>query len=103
MNLKTTILLIILTAAGAGGWFWLASRQLEEPTSSTLTFLEQALEPSKITRIEAVRGKETLYTLEKTGKDWVLPGKWPCRQQEADQIVELLCHLRTRYTPITLG
>ena len=67
-----------------------------------MTFLKQSLEPDKITRVEAIRGKETLYTLErnKTGKDWVLPGGWPGRQQEADQIVELLCNLRSRYAPI---
>lgn len=71
-----------------------------------MTFLKQSLEPDKITRVEAIRGKETLYTLErnKTGKDWVLPGGWPGRQQEADQIVELLCNLhsamlRLRPTP----
>jgi Domain of unknown function (DUF4340) len=102
MNLKTTFLLILLAGAGAGGWYWLTTRKVEEPTSSTLTLFEQSLDPEKITRVEAVRGKETLYTLEKTGKDWVLPGKWPCRQQEADQLVELLCNLRSRYAPVAI-
>ncbi len=104
MNLKTTFLLILLAAVGAGAWFGFAMRKAEQPTTSpTLTILEQTLTPSKITRIEATRGKETLFTLEKTDKDWSLPGKWPCRQQEVDQMIELLSNLRSRYAPIPLG
>lgn len=103
MNLKTTIFLIALAGAGVGTWLWLDSRQTEEPTSSTLAFFEQSFAPEKVTRVEAVRGKETLYTLERVGGDWMLPGKWPCRQLEADQIVEMLCGLRSRYVPILLS
>ena len=89
MNLKTTFLLIIIAAVGAGAWYGIATRHIEEPASSTITFFEQSLTPARITRVEAVRGKEKLLTLEKIGNDWVLPGKWPCRQQEAEQMVAL--------------
>ena len=100
MNLKTTFLLIVLAGAGVGAWYWAATHKVEEPASATLTFLKTSLTPDRITSVEAKRGKETLFTLEKVGNDWVLPGKWPCRQQEADQIVALLGSLRSRYVPI---
>jgi hypothetical protein len=103
MNLKTTFLLIVLAGAGVGAWYWVASRKIEEPSSATLTFLNQSLTPDRITRVEAKRGKETLFTLERVGNDWVLPGKWPCRQQEAEQIVALLGSLRSRYVPVTIA
>ncbi|HZZ78164.1 MAG TPA: DUF4340 domain-containing protein [Gemmataceae bacterium] len=102
MNLKTTFLLILLAGAGVGGWYWTLSHKVEQPKSETLAFLE-AMKPGRITEVEATRGKESLYTLKKVGNDWVLPGKWPCRPQEAEQIVSLLSSLHSRYIPAAIN
>ncbi|MBI2805631.1 MAG: DUF4340 domain-containing protein [Planctomycetes bacterium] len=61
MNLKTTIALVLLVGAGAGGWTWLYLRQ--PPTaveSPTLTFLKAQLPSGKLTRIEATRRAKRL-------------------------------------------
>jgi Domain of unknown function (DUF4340) len=56
MNLKTTIVLAFLVAAGTGAWFWLDSRQpAEAEASSSLDFLQTKLSADKITRVEVTR------------------------------------------------
>jgi Domain of unknown function (DUF4340) len=102
MNLKTTIFLIALLGAGAGVWFWFETRQTGDAASPTATFLEQSLVANKITRIEATRGKESRFILEKTGAAWYLPGTWPARPQETEQLIATLTSLRTRFSPTPL-
>ena len=101
MNLKTTFALIVLLGAGVGAWYWYTQmpRRPAETASPTLTFLEQSLTVDKITRIEVTRGKDTRFVLEKTGKEWNLPGKWPLRPQETDQWIATLTSLRSRFAP----
>ncbi len=103
MNLKTTLALIVLLGAGAGAWIGFASRKTEESTSPTALFLEQTIVADKITRIEATRGKESRYSLEKNGSDWYLSGNWPARRQETEQLLATLASLRSRFTPIVLA
>ena len=62
MNLKTTIVLVLLVGAGAGGWFWLDTRKKpsETTSSATLDFLKDKLTAAKLTRIEVQRRPKTL-------------------------------------------
>src|SRR5207244_7506474 len=34
------------------------------------------------------------------GGEWTLPGKWPARKAEVDELVHLLTNLRSRFVPI---
>lgn len=103
MNLKTTILLILLVGSGACAWIWFSRQKPEEPQSATATFLAKSLAAEKITRIEATRGEETRFVLEKVGNEWRLPGKWPARSQEAEQWLATLTSLRSRFAPTPLA
>ncbi|MSQ96790.1 MAG: DUF4340 domain-containing protein, partial [Gemmataceae bacterium] len=103
MNLKTTIVLILLLGAGTGSWFWVTTRKIEESASPTATFLEQSVVATKVTRIETSRGKESRFVLEKTGADWHLPGSWPARKQETEQWLATLAALRSRFAPIAIA
>lgn len=139
MNLKTTILLVLLTGAGIGGWVWWSLRKADETTaSSTLEFFQTKLSADKLTHIEVSRlppvqempqiaartigllsqpagqgvvltamtlhprSAQTLFVLEKTGDEWHLPGNWPVRPQETDQLLAVLTTLRTRFAPLPL-
>ena len=52
MNFKTTLFLILLTAAGAGAWLGYFYSQPKPPESLTLRVLEKELTPEQVTRIK---------------------------------------------------
>lgn len=101
MNLKTTFLLVLLLAGGAGA-FWYTNSRLAPATqkSATLNFLEKDLQPANLSRITLAKGKETRYTLERNGPEWSLPGKWPVRTQDVERLVQSLTNLRSRFAPV---
>jgi hypothetical protein len=115
MNLKTTFLLILLVGAGAGGWAWLHYRTKpdEATASKTISYLQSDLAADKVKKVEVLRGgrvgvfsrtpEKTLFTLERTGQEWNLPGKWPVRRQETEQWLASLSSLKTRFAPIVVG
>src|SRR5262245_32615806 len=103
MNLKTTLTLVILVAAGATAWFVIAARQPEETPSPTLAFLETELTPANLTRIEIVRGDRRVLLERNPGQQWSLPGNWPVRKPEVEQLVNVLTGLRSRFVPVSLG
>src|SRR6185369_1525128 len=56
MNLKTTIVLLLLAGAGVGAWAWWHSRQPQEVAASpTLAFFEANKKGDRTTRIEVSR------------------------------------------------
>ncbi|MCI0681177.1 MAG: DUF4340 domain-containing protein [Gemmataceae bacterium] len=101
MHLKTTLFLVLLIAAG-GGAYWYTNRSPAPAaqTSTTLKFLEEELQLANLNRVSLAKGKETRYTLERNGPEWSLPGKWPVRTQDVDQLVTILTTLRSRFTPV---
>jgi hypothetical protein len=103
MNLKTTLLLLVLLGAGIGAWFWLDSRRTETAINPSVAFLEEALTADKLSKIEVMRGKEPRFVLEKAGKEWALAGNWPSRPQETAEWIALLTSLRTRFAPISIA
>src|SRR3954465_6907060 len=98
MNLKTTILLLVLLALGGIGWVAVGLLNPVPPASKTLRVLQKELRPEYLTRIEVVRGGRRVV-LEKGADGWALPGKWPVRKTEVEQLVETLTTLHMRFAP----
>ncbi|HEY1860644.1 MAG TPA: DUF4340 domain-containing protein [Gemmataceae bacterium] len=108
MSLKTTLLLVLLVATGGlvlwfspslAPWLGLSARPRPAATDGTLATLERELTPAKLTRIEIHKG-DRMLTLDRTAGDWTLPGKWPARGPEVQNLVDLLTGLRSRFAPI---
>src|SRR5262245_58662173 len=102
MNLKTTLLLAILVAGGAAG-AWYANRTLQpaSPASPTVEFLEK-LQPGNLTSISLLKGGEMRFVLERNGPEWSLPGKWPVRTTDVENIIKTLTTLRSRFAPVAI-
>jgi hypothetical protein len=109
MNFKTTLVLLVLAAAGAALWY-LGEKDASpfrsvppSAESKTRAALEK-LKPSELTRIEIHiprRGQTTVLMRERGV--WSLPGNWPTRAAEVNQLAELLGGLRSRFEPLPLG
>jgi hypothetical protein len=99
MNLKTTIALLVLIALGAGAWLAVTLLTPAAAVSDTLTVLESQLQPQAITRIEIARGDRQVV-LDKGADGWSLPGKWPVRKPEVDQLVAVLSGLHSRFAAL---
>jgi hypothetical protein len=102
MNLKTTLLLVLLVVAGGLSWLGYAYLKPKTVTSETLAVLEQALTPESLTRIEVAHGDKHVVLERAPGQDWTLPGKWPARPREVEQLVGLVTGLRSRFAPLAV-
>jgi hypothetical protein len=107
MNLKTTLALLVLAAAGGAlAWFGPSLPQAINPVSPPPVVADAGsraalagLAPEKLTRI-AIRSGDRVTILERTaGGAWTLPGGWPVRTAEVNALVELLGNLRSRFEP----
>jgi hypothetical protein len=108
MNFKTTLVLLVLVAAGAlagaAHWFrsdlpsWLVSPEPAPASSRSRELLEKEITPDRLTRIEVVQGDRRLV-LERSapGDEWSLPGKWPTRKAEVQGLIALLGDLHSRF------
>jgi hypothetical protein len=108
MNLKSTLLLIVLLVAGATvAWFGpslapmldLAPAKPDSANAGSLDILKGELTPAKVTYVAVSNAGKTV-TLERTGLEWSLPGKWPTRKPEVEALIQLLTSLRSRFEPI---
>jgi hypothetical protein len=102
MNLKTTIVLLVLIVLGGAVWVAVAMLSPGTATSETLAVLESKFQPENITRIEIARGDRRVV-LEKGAGGWSLPGKWPVRKPEVEQLVTLLSTLHSRFAPLLVA
>src|SRR5262245_29514673 len=103
MNLKTTLLLVVLVAGvGAAAWFVNKAITPTAVAGPTLEFLDK-LQPNSLTRISLSKGGDTRFVLERNGPEWSLPGKWPVRTLQVEKIVGVLTNLRSRFAPIAIG
>jgi hypothetical protein len=106
MSFKTTIVLLVLAAAGATLLYLSEKDALPfksappAPESKTREALGK-LTPGDLTRIEIRRADRTTV-LTRDGGVWNMPGKWPARTAEVDQLAELLGGLRSRFEAIPL-
>lgn len=107
MNLKTTLVLLVLVAVGAVFFYYgpgLATRFDWTPPApnavgaGTLAVLNEQLKPNALTRVEIKQG-DRLLVLEKAGGEWTLPGRWPTRKPEVEHLLEVLGGLRSRFAP----
>src|SRR5262245_53345740 len=106
MNLKTTFWLLILAALG-GTVLWLGpalwtqlgfTSPSESPAGAgTLQALEEEITADKLTAIEVKHGDRVLKLERGANGEWNLPGKWPARQPEVQQLVQMIAGLRSRF------
>src|SRR5688500_781222 len=103
MNFKTTLFLALLVLGGGLGWYFLKDNQPQETASPTAAFLEKQLQADALTRIEVKRGSQG-YVLERGSakEEWTLPGNWPARAKEAEQLVNTLANMHTRFAAFPL-
>jgi hypothetical protein len=112
MNSKTTLALVVL-AGLAGVWVWkgdawgprvgIGPDHPEPPKSDALRLLD-GLTPAAISRVEVAQPSGDPLVIERAPTDtgWKLPGNWPARKPEVEELVETLGTLRTRFHPIEL-
>jgi hypothetical protein len=113
MNVKTTLGLLVLAGLGAllfwkgpalGPKLGLVPPPTETPDLGTAAVLETELMPSHLKRIELrPRPDADLLVLDaaKPGQ-WMMPGNWPLRQGEVEELVARLGDLRSRFRPVPL-
>lgn len=113
MNLKSTIALLVLALAAAA-LIWkgpdlapkvgLAPKPLPEAKGNTALTL-QKLVPGEITSISVhVPGSTPVkFMAAQAGKPLELPGNWPARRNEVEELVAVLSSLNSRFQPVPLG
>jgi len=108
MNLRTTFVLLVLTGAGVL-LAWYGNPPLPTilaPTphpfaikeEGTRAFLE-GLHPDQIQRLEIHAPSGITELTHKADGQWGLPGNWPVRRREVENLVGLLANLRPRFLP----
>ena len=103
MNLRTTLILVLLAAVGSGYWYWSEHQKSAPESSAVVTLLDKDLTADKLTRIELSRKGQPDVVLDKSGGVWTLPGKWPVRDREVDKLVKTLTSLHSRFEPKEFG
>src|SRR6059058_5325594 len=110
MNWKTTLALVLI-AGVARVWLWkgdswgpkvgLRPAHPEPPPSPAVAALD-ALTPAAISRVEVAFPSGDPLVIERaaTESGWKLPGNWPLRKPEVEELVETLGTLRTRFHAI---
>lgn len=106
MNLRTTLVLVLLAVVGGAVWRVgprLPPRIVPAPPvvadAGTLATLE-TLTPDRLTAIKVLRGNTELLSFSRGDKGgWVMPGRWPTRPAAVAELVERLTSLRSRFTP----
>ena len=112
MNLKTTLGLLVLVlivgvvfafAPWLGKKVGLAPKEPDRAGAGTLAILKDELTPDKIKRIDVEQGNDHTI-LERGGAgDWNMPGQWPTRKAEVQELVNLLGNLQSRFVPIVVN
>ena len=112
MNLKTTLVLLVLVAGASlvitgtlPKLLGLAHDAPDPAGQGTLEVMEKQLNKDAITRIVIKpRGAEQPVILERgAGGVWTAPGQWPTRKPEVEKLVTLLSGLRSRFLPEALN
>jgi hypothetical protein len=112
MNSKSTLALVLIAAVG-GVWIWkgdawgpkigLKAGHAETPPSQGAAILD-SLSPAALTKIELIYDSGDPLVLERSDTDsaWRLPGNWPPRKPEVEELVQTLGNLRTRFQALPL-
>lgn len=111
MNLKTTLVLLVLAAAGVVLYLYgltlppALTPGTPAPTAAagtSLAILENELTPQKLTKLEVQQGGRRLVLERDAAGEWSLPGKWPTRKAEVDGLINLVTGLHSRFAPLPL-
>lgn len=113
MNAKSTVALVLL-AGLAGAWYFLGDRLAPklgidpvhpEPPASRAAAALDALTPDAITSVTVAfpSGDPLELSRADAGSPWKMPGNWPPRAVEVNELVETLGTLRARFHPEPLG
>jgi len=113
MNWKSTIALVLL-AGGAGAWFfygdaWKPKLGLEtarpEPASSFALRSVETLSPEDITSIKVTYPSGDPLDVKRSSahSPWTMPGNWPPRVPDVQELARALGTLRARFHPEQLG
>ena len=112
MNFRTTIVLIVLAGLGAAVWVFgplvaqrvgLAPKPVDPAGAGSPAVLDAQLSRNKVTRIEVQNGTEPVILEKGAAGDWALPGKWPTRKTEAEELVELVTGLHSRFLTVPIA
>ena len=107
MNFKTTLVLLVLVAAGAT-LFYIEPKvpslfQSAPPADHGTRAVLEKLKPDDLTRIEIHHGDQTLVLARETkNRDWSMPGNWQTRAAEVNALVEALGGLRSQFEAIPI-
>jgi hypothetical protein len=111
MNLRITILLLVLVAGGGLVWWYgprvaprlgLVAPPVDPDGAGTPDVLNHQLAREKLRRIEVRAGAEPVILEKSASGVWALPGLWPTRTREAAELVELIASLHSRFQVIPL-
>jgi Domain of unknown function (DUF4340) len=113
MSWRTTLVLVALTVAGAGVWWvgprlpsWLNPSPSTPPQTDagTIAVFSDKLEPENLRLIQiSDRQGRVLVKLTRDQGHWSLPGGWPVRTREVDDLVRRLGSLHSRFDPFPLS
>src|SRR5262245_31612709 len=112
MNLKSTIVLIVL-AVGIGGLIlfgdFLAPKaglapQPEPPAKGKSSESLEAIAPGEITSltVNVPNSGPVNFAAAEAGKPLELPGNWPARRNEVEELVAAVTKIKSRFQPVTI-
>ncbi|MCE9565343.1 MAG: DUF4340 domain-containing protein [Planctomycetes bacterium] len=113
MNWKSTITLVLLASA-AGAWFFMGDAWKPklglgpvhtEPTLSAAGKVVDSLVPQDITSIKVTFASGDPLEVKRVNpcSPWTMPGNWPPRVPEVQELARTLGTIRTRFHPEVLG
>jgi hypothetical protein len=99
MNMRTTIALVLLSAAGLGAWYASGSlpgflAEIEPPAGPP----DASLNLAEVREVEIERPGGNVL-LQRAGDDWRLAGGWATRPAEVRRLLDTLANLRSRFAP----
>ncbi len=112
MNLRTTLFLaVLLVGGGAALWFGpelasnagLRPKPVNPDGAGSLRVLNQDLTRDRLRKIEVRLDRESVQLEKGAGGAWALPGNWPTRTAEAQQLVDLVANLHSRFQVVPLS
>src|SRR5262245_41990755 len=111
MNLRTTLVLLVVAALGGAAWYMLpeiaprlglSPRNGESASAGSPDVLENQLTRDKIRRIKVEANGDPIELEQTASGAWALPGKWPTRKAEAEELIALITGLHSRFRVIPL-
>jgi Domain of unknown function (DUF4340) len=107
MNLRTTLALFVLAAAGGAVlWFGASLPPALDPIPKAPPFADAGsrgildnINPDTLTFIQIIPAGRPAVELRRSGASWMLPGNWPVNPVPVKELTELLGGLRPRFEP----